>query len=97
MNLLNSVLALAESAGNAFQAAGYLYIGVGLVEIGMGFSAIAEGLVCASALKGMARNPEMAKNLRTSMILGVALCETTAIYGLVLAIMMMFVVGPKSF
>lgn len=54
-------------------------------------SAIAEGFVCAKALDGMARNPEMAGKLRTNMILGCALCETTAIYALLIAILIIFV------
>ena len=97
MNLLNSILALAEtSGGTIYDAAGMLYIGVGIILVGIGFSSIAEGLVCSSALKGMARNPEATGNLRSSMILGVSLCETVAIYGLVLAILLIFVVGPSS-
>jgi F-type H+-transporting ATPase subunit c len=94
MNLLNQLTTLA--GGTIYDAAGMLYIGVGIILIGMGFSSIAEGLVCASALKGMARNPEASGTLRSSMILGVSLCETVAIYGLVLAILLIFVVGPKS-
>ena len=54
-------------------------------------SAIAEGIVCAHALDGMARNPEMTSKLRTNMILGVALCETTAIYALLISILIIFV------
>lgn len=95
MNLLNQLVVLAEGAAdNAYTAAGMLYIGVGIILIGMSMSSIAEGLVCSSALKGMARNPEASKTLRSSMILGVSLCETVAIYGLVLAILLIFV-GPS--
>ena len=60
-------------------------------------SSIAEGFVCAAALKGMSRNPEATSKLRSSMILGVSLCETVAIYGLVLAILLIFVKNPGSF
>ncbi len=98
MNLLNNLVVLTEATGaNVYSAAGMLYIGIGIILIGMGLSSIAEGMVCSSALKGMARNPETAGNLRVSMILGVSLCETVAIYGLVLAILLIFVVGPSSF
>ena len=93
MNLFQSVLALAD----VFDAAGKLYIGIGIILIGMSMSSIAEGIVCASAIKGMARNPEASKTLRSSMILGVSLCETVAIYGLVLAILLIFVASPSSF
>lgn len=98
MNFLQSLVTLAETAGDSVFTAAYgLYIGIGIIMIGMGFSSIAEGIVCASALKGMARNPEAAKNLRVNMILAVSLCETVAIYGLVLAILLIFVKSPSSF
>lgn len=98
MNFLQSLITLADvAADNAFTAAKGLYIGIGLIMLGMSVSSIAEGLVCSSALKGMARNPEAAKNLRSSMILAVSLCETVAIYGLVLAILLIFVKSPSSF
>ncbi len=98
MNLLQSFITLAETAeANVYSAASSLYIGIGIIMIAMSMSSIAEGIVCASALKGMARNPEAAKNLRSSMILAVSLCETVAIYGLVLAILLIFVKSPSSF
>ena len=54
-------------------------------------SGIGEGLICAKALEGMARNPEMYSKLQTGMILGCALTETTGIYGLLIAILCLFV------
>ena len=54
-------------------------------------SALGEGMVCAKALEGMARNPEMAGKLRTNMILACALVETTAIYSLLISILILFV------
>ena len=98
MNFLQSFITVAETAAdNVFPAAHVLYIGIGLILIGMSMSSIAEGIVCAAALKGMARNPEASKNLRSSMILAVSLCETVAIYGLVRAILLIFVKSPSSF
>ncbi len=54
-------------------------------------SGIGEGLVVAKAMEGMARNPEVAGTLRTNMILGCALVETTGIYGLLIGILCLFV------
>ena len=54
-------------------------------------SALGEALVCAKALEGMSRNPDMAGKLRTNMILACALVETTAIYALLVAILLIFV------
>ena len=54
-------------------------------------SAIGEGLVCAHVVDGMSRNPEMYSKLRTTMSLACALVETTAIYSLLVAILILFV------
>ena len=61
---------------------GMVYIGVGLMAIALGASGIMEGFVCAKTVESMARNPEMYSKLRTAMIIGCALTETTAIYAL---------------
>ena len=44
-------------------------------------------------MDAIGRNPSAAKDVRTSMIVGVALIETVAIYILVVAILMAFVVA----
>ena len=52
--------------------------------------AIGEGNAVGKALEGMARQPEAAGNLRTNMILGCAITETTGIYSLVIALLILF-------
>ena len=52
---------------------------------------IGEGNVVGKALEGMARQPEMSGTLRSTMILGVAMCESTGIYSLVIALLLLFV------
>ena len=54
-------------------------------------SAFGEAQVVVKAIDGMSRNPEMAGKLRTNMILGCSLVETTAIYALLVAILILFV------
>ncbi len=67
-------------------------IGAGLcMGIGAIGPAIGEGNAVGKALEGMARNPETAGTLRTNMILGCAITETTGIYSLVIAILLIFV------
>lgn len=56
-------------------------------------SALGEALVCAKTIDGMSRNPEMYSKLRTNMILACALVETTAIYALLTAILIIFVLN----
>ena len=43
------------------------------------------------ALEGMARQPEYTGALRLNMLIGCAVAETTGIYSLVVAILLLFV------
>ena len=61
---------------------------MGLGAIG---PAIGEGNAVGKALEAMARQPEMASTLRTNMILGCAITETTGIYSLVISLLLLFV------
>ena len=66
-------------------------IGAGLcMGIGAIGPAIGEGNAVGKALEGMARQPEAAGDLRTNMILGCAVTETTGIYSLVIALLILF-------
>ena len=66
-------------------------IGAGLcMGIGAIGPAIGEGNAVGKALEGMARQPEAAGDLRTNMILGCAITETTGIYSLVIALLILF-------
>ena len=71
---------------NAARALGAA-ICMGLGAIGPG---VGEGIAVGKALEGMARQPEMASNIRTNMILGCAITETTGIYSLVVALLLIF-------
>ena len=66
-------------------------IGAGLC---MGLGAIGpaqgEGNAVGHALEGMARQPETTNTLRTNMILGCAITETTGIYSLLMAFLILF-------
>lgn len=73
-----------------FLVEGTAAIGAGIAVLTGAGSGIGEGYLVGKALEGMARNPEMAGKLRTNMILGCALAETTGIYGLLIAILIMF-------
>ena len=69
------------------------YIAAGLcMGIGAIGPAIGEGMAAAHALDGMARQPEMQGALLRTMVLGQAISETTGIYSLLIAIVLLFVV-----
>lgn len=62
-------------------------LAIGLAAIGPG---IGQGLSVFGALQGMARNPEAAGIIRTNMIIGLALMESLTIYGLVVALILIY-------
>ena len=68
----------------------------GLTAIGASIAAltglgagIAMGIIAGKAVEGIARQPEAEKKIRSSMMLGLAFAETTAIYGVLVAILIM--------
>ena len=76
---------------NGFDLNAARLLGAGLcMGLGAIGPAIGEGNAVGKALEGMARQPEMAGTLRTNMILGCAITETTGIYALVISILLMF-------
>lgn len=76
--------------GDIVQALAFL--GAGLAAIGMIGPGLGIGLVASGALQAMGRNPEFAPTLQTNMILGIVFAESVAIYALVVALILMFVV-----
>lgn len=77
---------LAEAIKIAGQALGAgLCMGIGAVGPGIG-----EGNAVGKALEGMARQPEATADLRSNMIMGCAITETTGIYSLIIALLIMF-------
>ena len=71
------------TAAKALGAA--LCMGIGAIG-----PAIGEGNAVGKALEGLARQPEVAGTLRTNMILGCAVTETTGIYSLVISLLILF-------
>ncbi len=67
------------------------FLAIAITMLAVMPSAIGEGFVVSHAVDGIARNPEIYGKLRTTMILGCSLVETTAIYALLIAILLIFV------
>ena len=66
-------------------------IGAGLcMGLGALGPALGEGNAVSHALDGMARQPEAAGILRTNMIVGCAITETTGIYSLLISFLILF-------
>ena len=61
-----------------------------LMAIGSIAPAIGEGNAVCKALEGIARQPEASSELRTTMIMGCAITESTGIYSLIIALLILF-------
>lgn len=71
--------------GLAFIAAGFA---VGVAGLG---PALGQGFAAGRAVEAVGRQPEAAKQIRSVMLLGQAMAETTGIYALLVAILLIFV------
>lgn len=75
--LAMAVPAMAQDGGGGIQFSGAF--GAGLVTIG---AALGIGKLASAALEGMARQPEVAGNIQTAMIIAAALIEGFTFYAL---------------
>ena len=50
------------------------------------------GIATGKAVESIARQPEAAGKIQTSLLLGCALAEATAVYGLVASVLIIFMV-----
>ena len=78
------LLAQADNALDGLKAVG-AGLGYGLAAIGPGI-----GLVVGNAITAMARQPESAGMVRTTMFLGIAFTEALALIGFVVFILLNF-------
>ncbi|MEA5018378.1 MAG: F0F1 ATP synthase subunit C [Erysipelotrichaceae bacterium] len=74
---------------------GLVAIGAGLAVMAGMFTAIGEGNVFAKAVEAIGKNPEAEARLRSMAIVGAAITETVAIYGLLVALLIIFVLGGR--
>src|SRR5438309_2195740 len=83
----------AGSAGSGSGAWGYALgagLAVGLAGLGCG---IGQGLTAGNNMAGIARNPGAAGGMFLNYILGLALIESIAIYGLVIGLQLVGKIG----
>lgn len=52
------------------------------------FPALAQGFTAKSAMESIARQPDAAKDIRSSLIVALAMMEALTIYGLLIAFML---------
>jgi F-type H+-transporting ATPase subunit c len=66
------------------------FIGAGLATISLAGSGVGIGIVFAGLINGFSRNPSLQKQLFIYAILGFALTEAIALFGLMMAFLILF-------
>ena len=92
---MNLLAFLAETGANNGE---YIMRGMACLAAALavftGFSqGFGEGMVASAAVEAIGKNPEAAGQIRSNMILGIALTETTGIYGLLISILILFLIA----
>ncbi len=62
-------------------------LGIGIAALGTG---LGMGFLVGKTVEAMARQPEIAGELRTTMLIGVAFVEALALYALVISFLIVF-------
>ncbi len=88
--MLNGML---NVLANATTGDGLVALAAAIAILGGAACAIGEAMICTRTVEAMMRNPEIEGKLRATMILGCALTETTGIYSLIFAILLIFIIG----
>ena len=78
---------------NEFFVRGMALLGAGIAMIaGLG-PGIGQGIAASKGAEACGRNPEAVSKIRSIMVLGIAMAETTGIYALIVALLLIFMKG----
>lgn len=91
MDPVTATATVAVTTAAASPSTAIILLGAALcIAIGAGCCAIAQGRVIAATAESMARQPEASNDLRGSMIIGLAMIESLAIYCLLISLLLVF-------
>ncbi len=86
-------LLLFAAQDTEFTQKGFALLGaglaIGLAGLGVG---LGQGIAAGKAAEGVSKQPEQSGKITVTMLIGQGMAETPALYGLVVAILLMFVV-----
>jgi F-type H+-transporting ATPase subunit c len=91
ISVMHAAVALLLQGGASTE--GLKLIGVGLAAAGVGVPGIGIGYLIGQTIASIHRQPEAFEQTRTLMFLGIGLVEAFALYGIVFALLIAFVLG----
>ncbi len=74
---------------------GLIAIGAGIAALCGAGAALAMGNATGKAAEAIARQPEAAGKVNSSLMFGLIMMETCAVYALLVAILIVFILGGK--
>ncbi len=77
-------------------AIGFIAIGAGIAVLSGIGAGLGIGIATSKAVEAVARQPEAQGKINTVLLLGMVMAETTAIYGFVISLLILFVFGSKA-
>lgn len=94
-SLLQQASTSATQVANSYAAsssvsAGLLGVGAGIAAIGCLGAGIGQGYAAGKACEAVGRNPEAESKIRLMLIIGAGIAETTSIYALLIALIILF-------
>ena len=89
LTILNEIINVSLSFDSSFLTA-FNYVGAGSATISMAGSAIGIGIIFGSLIIGYVRNPTTNKAIFNYAIFGFALTEAIALFGLMMAFLILF-------
>jgi F-type H+-transporting ATPase subunit c len=90
-SIINAIQTLADQNTNVV-VNDYLgaYLGAGCSMVGACGAGIGQGYAAGRACDAVGRNPEAESKIRTMLIVGCAIAETSCIYSLIISIILIF-------
>ncbi|MDC7242456.1 MAG: ATP synthase F0 subunit C [Sphaerochaetaceae bacterium] len=88
-SILSSVLRFATEYNESF-ANGMAYLGAGIAVIGGLGPGIGQGFAAGKAAEAVGRQPEAQSKILVTTLVTQAVAETTGLYGLLIAILLIF-------
>lgn len=78
---------------NEFFVQGMALLGAGIAMVAGIGPGLGQGFAAGKGAEAVGRNPDASGKIQSIMVLGIALAETTGIYALIIAILLVFVKG----
>ncbi len=78
---------------NEFFVKGLAVLAAGIAMLAGVGQGIGQGFAAGKGAEAVSRNPEASSKIQSIMVLGIALAETTGIYSLIIAILLIFLKG----